>query len=385
MTVFDYCNPVNLMFGPGQFSRLGECVRPGEGRALLVTGRSAARRLGYLDHAVAMLRDQGVDAVVYDQVPQNPTDEVVDAGGTIARDEGCDLVVGLGGGSAMDAAKGIAVAATHAFPVREFLVADEGGNKRMPTDKTLPIICVTTTAGTASELTPFAVITTKSAKQKSAISSPLIYARVGICDPQLTYNVPPEVTATTGVDVLCHAIEGYISTAAGPLTDLAAEEAIRLVGAYLPTAVADGGNQEARYHMSLGNLLAGMPLSNCGANLMHGLEHPVSAHYPDVAHGAGLAALLIAYAETCWEAAPKKFARVSALLGGPEDGSQAAAVLEELLDKVSLNIKLSALGVDEGILETLADDALSYMGGAIEKTPGCPDRGCLVDILRASH
>ena len=385
MTSFDYHNPVELIFGEGAFNRLGEFVMSAQRRALLVTGRTAARKHGYLDRAVVMLRDAGAQVSVYDEIPPNPTDDIVDAGGRLAREEGCELVVGLGGGSAMDAAKGIAIAATHEFPIREFLMPDESGNKRMPTDATLPIICATTTAGTSSELTPFAVITTKEGREKAAIAGPQIFPRVGICDPELTYHIPPRTTAATGVDVLCHAVEGYISTAAGPLTDLAAQEAIRLVGQYLPRLASDADDKQARHYLSLANVFAGIPLSNCGGSVMHALQHPVSAHYPEVAHGEGLAALMIAYAETCWEALPDKFARVSALLGGPTEASALAEVFEQLLDKVGMNLKLSQLGVQQDMLERIADDALRYMGGAVGKTPGPPDRDCLIAMLRASY
>ena len=385
MVSFEYYNPVRLQFGPGRFDRLGESVQADENHALLVTGRSAARKYGYLDRAVTMLQQAGAQVTVFDRVPPNPTDVVVDEGGQLARDRGCDLVVGLGGGSTMDAAKAIAVSATHDAPIREFLVADEQGNKRPPTDKTLPIVCVTTTAGTASEITPFAVITTSDLRQKSAIAHDRCYARMGICDPELTYHVPPDITAATGVDVLCHAVEGYVSTKAGALTDHAAEQAIALVGRYLPRLVTDGSNKEARHYMSLANIFAGIPLSNCGANIMHALEHPVSAHYPQVAHGAGLASLLVAYGRTCWETMPEKFAKISGLLGGPQEASRAGDVFAELLDSVGLNIGLANLGVPEEMLERLADDALRYMGGAVSSTPGSPDRDCLLRVLRASH
>lgn len=384
MTGFEYFNPVRMMFGEGTFGRLGECILRAERHALLVTGRGSARKLGYIDRAVEMLQAAGTEVTVFDQIPPNPTDEVVDQGGALAREVECDVVIGLGGGSAMDAAKGIAVAATHDFPVREFLVADSAGNKRVPTDSTLPIICVTTTAGTSSELTPFAVITTLEATQKNAIGDHHCYARVGICDPELTYAVPAEVTAATGVDILCHAVEGYVSTKAGPLTDHAAEQAIALVGQYLPRLMGDLGDREARHYMSLANVFAGIPLSNCGANIMHGLEHPVSAHLPEVAHGAGLASLLVAYAQTCHGIAPEKFTRISVLLGGPDDPAATAEAFEALLQKVGLDIGLSHLGVEAGLLDTLADDALRYMGGAISSTPGCPDKDCLLAILQAS-
>ncbi len=384
MTSFDYYNPVRLLFGVGAFNRLGECLQAGERQVLLVTGQTAARRHGYLDRAIVMLHATGAEVTVYDAVPSNPTDEVVEAGGRLAGEEGCELVIGLGGGSAMDAAKAIAVAATHDFPLREFVVAGPDGDKRVPTDATLPVACVTTTAGTSSELTPFAVITTSAGREKAAIASPLICPRTAICDPELTYGVPPPTTASTGVDVLCHAVEGYISTVANPLTDRAAEQAIRLVGAYLPRAVANPADHEARYHMSLANVFAGITLAACGGTIMHALEHPVSAHYPAVAHGEGLAALLVAYGQTCWEALPAKFARVSVLLGGSDDAAAAGETFSRLLDSVGMSRTLSQLGVAQSLLGRLADDALRYMRGALGHTPGSPDRECLLRLLEHS-
>ena len=384
MVSFDYCNPVQLIFGEGTFNRLGEGPAPGEGHALLVTGRSAARRLGYLDRAVTMLRDRGLQVTVYDAVPSNPTDSIVDAGATLAREAGCDLVVGLGGGSAMDAAKAIAVAAYHDLPVRAFLVPDERGTVRVPTDRTLPIICVTTTSGTSSETTPYAVITLEDSRDKTAIRDRRVYPRVAICDPELTYHVSPRTTAATGVDVLSHAVEAFTALGAGPFTDQASAEAIRLVGLYLPRAVAAGTDKEARHYMSLANVFAGVGLSNCGVSMPHALEHPVSGHYPEVAHGEGLAALLVPFASACWEAQPEKFARVSSLLDGPHDASAAAQTIKAFLGRVDLDIKLSHLGVERDMLPHLADDALRYMAGAVDRTPGSPTRERLIEALEAS-
>ena len=385
MMNFEYFNPVRLVFGPGAFGRLGECVDDLGERALLVTGRAAAHKHGFVDRAMAMFADHGVEAMLYDAIPPNPTDAIIDEGGRLPSESGRDVIVGLGGGSAMDAAKAIAVAATHDGPICGFLMPDRDGSKRVPTDATLPIVCVTTTSGTSSELTPFAVVTVESSHEKNAIADSHMYARIGICDPELTYPLPPRITAATAVDVLCHAVEGYISTVAQPLTDRAVEEAIRLVGLYLQRAVEDGGDEEARYHMSLANVFAGVALSNCGATIMHALEHPVSAHYPEVSHGEGLAALLIAYAETYWQAMPQRFARVSVLLGGPDDATGAAHVLRRLLDGVDMNVKLSDLGVAEEMLERLADDASRYMGRALGKTPGATGREALIELLRASY
>lgn len=384
MTAFEYFNPVRLLFAEGALDRLGECMKPTDHHALLVTGTSAARKFGYLDRALAQLSQCGIQATVYDAIPPNPTDAVVDEGAQAAREAGCDVVIGLGGGSAMDSAKAIAVAAPHDLPVRAFLTPDEKGKVRVPTDRTLPVVCVTTTAGTSSEITPFAVVTLNDTRDKTAIRDDRVYPRASICDPELTYNAPPRTTAATGVDVLCHAAEAYLSLNAQPVTDLACQEAIRLVGEFLPRAVDKGMDKEARHQMSLANYFAGMGLSNCGVSMLHALEHPVSGHYPQVAHGEGLAAMLVAYMKASCEFMPERAARVSQLLGGPAEACEAPATCARLLERVGMGHSLAHLGVSEEMLETLASDAARYMAGALSHAPGTPAHEDLMQVLRAS-
>lgn len=388
MQEFDFFNPVRLSFGAGRFATLGERAVAHGKHALLVTGRSAARKTGLLDRAVGMMKDEGMEVTVFDRAEPNPTDATVDEGGEVARAAGCDLVVAVGGGSSMDAAKGIAVAATHDGPIAAYL---KPADRLEPTEATLPLVCATTTSGTSSELTPFAVITVVGPKQKSAIRSDFVYPQVAIVDPELTLTCPPEVTASTGIDVLCHSLEGYLATTASPLTDLCAEKAIELVGEALAPAFADGSNLQHRYDLSLANVFAGYVLSNAGVTVLHALEHPISAHYPKIAHGAGLAVLMVGYAERLWDRNPVKFARVAELLGAKVAGASvkevarmAAGAIKDQLASVGLDIGLSALGVERDKLATIADDTLVYMSGALGKTPGGLDRDDLIDLLEAS-
>ena len=239
-------------------------------------------------------------------------------------------------------------------------------------------------------MTPFAVISVSETHEKTAIAGPAVYPREAIQDPELTYSAPPEVTAATGVDVLCHSVEGYISTVATPLVDAMAERAIGLVGRSLPAAVADGGNAEARRDMMLADCFAGYVLSQTGGNIMHALEHPMSGHHPDIAHGAGLASLIVGWARMMWERDTAKFAFIARALGVTEHDDTAAAslapeALQSLLDTVGLSIGLRDLGIAEDMLTTLVDDALRYMGGAVGKTLGGASRADLHDLLRASY
>ena len=389
MNDFTFFNPVRVLFGSGSFDQIGERVAGIGKHAMLVTGRSAARKSGLLARATGLLEAAGVDVTVFDRIMPNPTDEIVDEGGEMARREGVDVIVALGGGSSMDAAKGIAIAATHEAPISEFLRVQD---KRTPTEATLPIICATTTSGTASEVTPFAVISTVSETMKSAIANDFIYPRVAIIDPELTITCPASVPANTGAAVLAHAMEGYFSTAASPLTDLFAERAIYLVGRHLPRAVEACGDLQEREQMSFANLCAGYVLSNCGASVIHALEHPISAHYPEVAHGAGLATMMAKWAELYWEHDPYKFGRIAHLLGRGIPGASveqsaefAADAISGLLSRIGLEVSLEDLGVQRSEIERMVDDALRYMGGAVAKTPGDLTRDDLIKLMEASY
>jgi len=388
MDTFNFHNPVRLVFGQGTFDQIGERTAEFGSHALLVTGRSAARKSGLLDRAVASLEAAGVDVTLFEKIMPNPTDEVVLEGAELAREEGVDIVVAVGGGSPMDASKAIAVAATHDEPLWEFLRPED---RREATEATLPIICATTTSGTSSELTPFAVITATEQKMKVGIGSDNHYPKVAIIDPAATLTCPTGVTANTGADVLAHSMEGYFSTAASPVTDLFAEKAIGLVGRWLPKAVEDCSNLQAREWMSLANVYAGYVLSNCGASVMHALEHPISAHHPEVAHGAGLAVMFVSYARHYWDRDPLKFGKIAHLLGrgiagapAEQSAQYAADALQTLLDRVGLNIGLEDLGVERDEIPTLVDDALHYMGGAVKKTPADLTRDDLIKLMEDS-
>ena len=388
MQGFSFHDPVRLVFGAGSIGTLGEHASQWGAHALLVTGRGFARRCGLLDRACSLLADRGLQVTVFDRIRPNPDDGTVNEGAELARSAGCDVVVAVGGGSAMDSAKGMAVAATHDAPIADFLKV---GDRRQPTDATLPIVCATTTFGTSSELTRFAVITVEDRVQKAAIANDNVYPKVAIVDPGLAVGCPAGITASTGMDVLAHAVEGYFSTAASPVTDLCAERAMELVASALPVAMADLDALGPREQLALADVFAGFELSNCGTGVLHSLEHPISAHYPDVAHGAGLAVMMVTWAETLWDRDPYKFGRIACLLGADvadmseEDAARRAApALADLLETVGLDIGLGDLGIEREKLPTIADDAMHYMAAGLAKTPGGLDRDQLIELLEAS-
>ncbi|MCD6352277.1 MAG: iron-containing alcohol dehydrogenase, partial [Armatimonadetes bacterium] len=234
------------------------------------------------------------------------------------------------------------------------------------------------------------VVTLLETKKKAAIRADAIYARVAIDDPRLTYTVPPRVTAATGVDVLCHALEGFLSTQRQAITDVAAPRAIALVLRWLPEAVANGDNAEAREQMLLANVLAGYALSQSGATALHGLEHPVSAHHPEVPHGEGLAAMLPGYLRAMIKFAPERLAELAEALRLPTDGPAAKvagrvlSAAEKLLEQVGLQLTLRELGVEDDELGAIVEGAQDYMAGALAKTPGGALADTLMEILEQS-
>ncbi|MGD9519788.1 MAG: iron-containing alcohol dehydrogenase [Armatimonadota bacterium] len=387
---FTFYSPVRLFFGEGQFDRLGEQAAKLGTHALVVTGRGAMCAAGWLNQALDLLQDAGLRATVYDGVPSNPTDATVERGAQMAREAACDFVLGLGGGSSMDAAKAIAVRATHDEPIAHFVSAGPWGDKRVPTDATLPILCVTSTAGTSSELTPLAVVSVQETRKKAAVAGEAIYARVAIDDPRLTYSAPPRVTAATGIDVLCHATEALAAVTAQPMMDLFAIQAVTLVARWLPRAFQDGLDREARYQLLLANVFAGYPLAQVGATIVHALEHPISALHPEVPHGEGLAALLPAYIRLFGKRVPEKLAKLAPCFGLNAEGSAetvvdaVASALVDLLHSVDLSVTLTDLGITADELPRIAASAQDYMAAALAKTPGDTDTDFLIHMLSMS-
>lgn len=286
MLSFDLYSPVELSFGSGRMAEAGEAVARFGNKALVVLGQDSMRRLGILERLLESLRKADVNYVIFEGVGANPTTEIVDRGATFARGEKVNVVVALGGGSAIDAAKGIAVMATHKGRCWKYLRFNP--DPLEPTKKTLPLVVLPTTSGTGSHITPYSVLTYKAQKVKSPLISPYIHPQVAIYDPQLVLTTPPEVTAYTGFDVFAHALEAYLSDRASVMSDLFAAEAMRLVSTWLTTAFADGKDIKAREMMAYADTLAGLSITMAGASLGHAMAHPLGAYF-DMPHGQALA------------------------------------------------------------------------------------------------
>lgn len=379
---FGFYLPTRLVFGAGQIASIGKLAKKHGQKAILVTGRRSARESGLLDRVGQLLEQAGITYIVFDQIEPNPIYSTIDEGGELAKAERCDLVIALGGGSAIDAGKGIAVKAVNEGSVWTYVMSGDPDDTVL--QKALPIIAVPTTAGTGSEADQFAVITNPETKEKPSIASPAIFPRVSIIDPELMLTVSPRGTATTGLDVFCHSLEGFVSRYSNPVSDLFNLQVFELVATCLPKAYRDGKDLAARERMAWASTYAGISEANAGVALLHAMEHPVSG-YLDVTHGAGLAALLPAYVRFSYPGNPDKFEQIAKILGGKGQGLESCVqAVRGLLKKINLDLSLKQLGVDRELLPLFTKDVFKYMGFGPKANPVIPSFQEVLEIYQQS-
>jgi len=361
MKALNYFQPTEIRFGSGRLSEVGQVVASWGKRCLLVTVPEFPDFSPLYVRVKNLLWDSGLEVAHFDGVIPNPTTEVITAGARLAKEHMADVVLGLGGGSSMDSAKAIAVEATHPGTAWDYLFFRE----KQPTGKTLPVVTVTTTSGTGSQVTQVAVVTNLAEKNKSALYHSLLYPKVSIVDPELVKTAPPSVTASTGFDVFAHAFESYINPGGSPYTDLMALEAIRLVIDYLPKAVADGNDLEARSRMAWADTLAGLCIANSGVTLPHGIGMAMGGLYPHVAHGRALATVYPAMMRFSYQAAEPEFATVARILDPSlrplSDGDAArrsGEAVDRFLKRINLWTRLEDLGIPESDVRRLAEASL---------------------------
>jgi choline dehydrogenase len=348
--------PTVLKHAPGAIECLGDEVKAlGGKRPMLVTDKGLVKA-GLADEATKVLKAANVDYVLFDGVVANPDIKLVDDAAAFFKAEGCDSLIGLGGGSPMDTAKSIGVVAENGGSILEYEWADpQPIKKRIP-----PLVCVPTTAGTGSEVTLWAVITDPARKIKYNVGGTgLIAAHVALIDPRLTLGLPPRITAGTGMDALTHAIECYTCAYAQPWPDAVALWAIETIGQWLRLAYAQGHNEEARYKMSMAAVLGGMSYGTESAGAVHAMSQTAGGVY-NLAHGELTASLLAPVMAYNYMGEPQKYARIAQALGentwglsvweAAELAVEAVAMLSEDLDIPTL----SELGIPEEDVPMLA-------------------------------
>lgn len=353
---FNYFHPTELLFGCGRVKELGEVAKRFGTRTLLVTMKGSPAVREQFALVKRILTDAGLEVAHHDGVIPNPTVESIAEGAKLAREFGPHSVIGLGGGSSMDSAKAIAVEATHDGCCWDYLFY-----KKEPTTKTLPIIAVSTTSGTGSQVTQVAVVTNTVTRDKSAIFHANVYPRVSIVDPELMVSVSPDVTAPTGFDVFCHAFESTIHPNSSPMIELFAWEALRRVAKDLPLALANGANLKARESMAWADTLGGYSIASAGVTLPHGMAMAISGMYPQVAHGVALAIVYPICVGFTWKSAVPQFARLARVLDPalstvPETvaAERCRGLVEDFLIRIGLRLGLADMDVPRAELAALA-------------------------------
>ncbi len=360
MKSFTFYQPTRLHFGTGSRSATGEIVKAVADHVLFVLdpGLKAA-----IPEKVQEVRDSltraGVTFVEFDNVSPNPTLGAIQEGAQQARDAGVNGCLGMGGGSAIDTAKAIAVAATHPGTAWDYLYY-----KKAPTSATLPIVAISTTSGTGTQTSKVAVFTNTAEQDKSAMWNDNLLCRAAIVDPELMLSLPPRVTAATGFDVFTHSFESYINDNAQPYVDLIALDAIQRVATHLPRVMDDPADLEAREQLAWADTLAGVCLANVGTTLPHAAGQPISGHYPQVSHGESLAIVYPAFAEFTWKGAVEKFATVAKIFGGSGNDEQAAqafaANIGAFLERINLRCYLDDFGIAPSDLDPVIKHAMAF-------------------------
>ncbi|MFC2084743.1 iron-containing alcohol dehydrogenase [Bacteroidota bacterium] len=306
MKEFNYFQPTEIIFGEGRISELGKIASRYGKKCLLVTTPPVPALEVMYNRAKSILLESGLEVAHFDQVQQNPTTDNITAGANLAKEFNADVVIGLGGGSSMDSAKAIAVEATHEGSCWNYLFFRD----TQPTDKTLPVIAISTTSGTGSQVTQVAVVTNTAERNKSALYNSIIYPRVALVDPEFMLSVPRHVTASTGWDAFCHSFESILHPNSSPYTDTLGWKAIKIIINTLPGLLKDLSNQEARSKMALADSLAGLCIANAGVTLPHGVGMAISGLYPHIIHGESLAVIYPAFMKFTCDSAVSRFAQL---------------------------------------------------------------------------
>jgi alcohol dehydrogenase len=379
--VFGFYIPTVTLMGIGAYKEIGKQIRTLGGKKPYICTDKGIVDSGILEKVVEVIRqDCEVEPVVYDKTKPNPTDDNVHEGLELYKQNGCDLIVSLGGGSAHDCGKGIGIIASNGGNIRDYEGVDQS-SAAMP-----PFIAVNTTAGTASEMTRFCIITDTSRKVKMAIVDWRVTPNVAIDDPLLMVGMPPALTAATGMDALTHAVEAYVSTIATPVTDACALKAIELVAENLRAAVANGQDMQARDNMCYAQYLAGMAFNNASLGHVHAMAHQLGGFY-DLPHGVCNAILLPHVQRFNMIAKMDRFVDIAVAMGENVDGLSMRAAAEKALDAIQtlssdigIPAGLDQLGVKEEDLKIMAENAQKDACGLTN--PRCPDLDEVIQIYK---
>lgn len=390
MINFDFNNPTRLIFGSGTLNELGKQELPGKKAMLLMSSGRSAKVSGAYERVCRQLAQAGVEWAEFPKIMENPLKSVVMEGAAFARQNGCDFILALGGGAVLDASVAISAMATNPGDLWDYVQGGTG--KGMPlTEPGLPIVTIPTSSGTGSEINYWGVISNPDTQEKIGFGGhPSLIPVLAVVDPELMRTVPPKYTAYQGFDALFHNTEVMMSKGVNLLSETLALSAIESIAGYLPRAVRDGNDLEAREHVAYGSTIAGMTMQLTSTTAQHSMEHSMSAYHHDLPHGAGLIMISQAFARFFMErhACDGQFVKMARAMGmpgadKPEDFLTALAKLQQ--DCGVADLKMSDYGFQPDEAMTLAKGARSMQGGLFLANPcEMSDEDC-AEIFRKAY
>lgn len=358
---FEYFLPVRIVFGCKVSAKAGEMTGSYGKKALIVTGKSSAKKSGLYDRVVQSLEEAKVEHVLFDQVSQNPLTTTAIEGAAFAKENGCDVVVAIGGGSIMDCAKAIAFLAVNDGDINDYIYGRE------QSDQALPLILIPTTCGTGSEGNGFAVLTNPENGDKKSLRCNAIVAKASLVDPECMMTMPKSVLASVGFDALCHCMEAYTSRIAQPFTDALCLYAMELIAGNLVKLYRGADDIKAWEKVTLASTIGGMVINTAGVSLAHGMEHPASG-LKDIVHGHGLAALTPVVLEASIKGQPDKYRRIAEIFGG-DAAEELPDFIRGLLKDLDLSVGLSQLGLEEKDIPWMAENCMKVSAAGVANNP----------------
>lgn len=372
---FDFNNPTRILFGSGKLDELGSQTMPGKKALLLMSNGKSARVSGVYDRTLEQLARAGVEVAEFARVMENPIKEMVMEAASFARENGCDFIVALGGGAVLDSAVAVAAMATNPGDLWDYVSGGTGKGQPL-VNPGLPIVSITLTAGTGSEVNCWGVISNLETKEKIGFGNPVLTPVLAVVDPELMRTVPAKYTAYQGFDALFHNTEVMMSNGVNILSETIALSAIGSIAKYLPRAVKDGNDLEAREHVAYGSTMAGITMQLTSTTAQHSMEHAMSAYHHNLPHGAGLIMISVEFARYFIErhACDGQFVKMARVMGipdadKPEDFITALLQLQKGCGVDGL--RMSDYGIKKEECMTLAVNARETMGGLFLANP-CP-------------
>ena len=372
---FHFNNPTSLIFGSGTLNELGKQKLPGKKALLLISNGKTTQVNGSFDRVTQQLMEAGIEYAVFNKIMENPLKDVIMEGAAFARDNGCDFILALGGGAVLDSSKAISAMATHPGDLWDYVNGGTGKGQPL-VNPGLPIVTIPTSSGTGSEINCWGVISNPDTHEKIGFGYPELVPVLSLVDPELMKTVPPRYTAYQGFDALFHNTEVMMSKGVNILSETIALSAIESLAEYLPRAVKDGNDLEAREHVAYGSTIAGMTMQLTSTTAQHSMEHAMSAYHHNLPHGAGLIMISKSFAEFFIEkhACDEQFIKMARVMGIPNADKPVdfiAALVQLQKDCGVADLKMSDYGITPDEFMTLAVNARETMGGLFLANP-CP-------------